>query len=165
MVQSTNDLRFNRINKRGKRIYLSGYEHGRIPGDVSYSGYIKCKLVHHHHYSLLHPDQVYIDLGGELKWFQPLFYNANIICHLDTHSTCSVSIDVSHCMGLDINFKNSDVIYWLDDCSLIYRCEIKAPKYLYRYATGSARIGSNSPQIQLFHHTNKESQAKYTRKW
>lgn len=157
MAHSKNDLRFNRINKRGRRIYLSDYENGRIAGDESYGGYIKCKLVHNRHYSLLLPDQVYVDLNGKTLWFQPLFYSANLISNYGTHGTCKISIDVSHCIVLDISFKNCDVIHRLDDCSLVYRCEIKAPKNLYRYATGRANMGRNGPRLQLYHHTNKEA--------
>jgi hypothetical protein len=157
MSQKPDDLRFNRITKRGKRIYLTDYAKGRIVGDEPYSGFIKCKLVHNHGYSLVLPDQVYIELGGEVLWFQPLYYSGCMISNYESHGECQLSIDVSHCTVLNIKFSSRDVTHWLDDCSLVYRCEIKAPKYLHRYATGNAHLDERGPRIQLFHHTNRKA--------
>lgn len=43
MPRSNDDLRFNRVSKRGRRIYLNEYVKGRNVGDHRYEGLIKCK--------------------------------------------------------------------------------------------------------------------------
>ncbi len=168
MPLHSDDLRFNRIRKAGKHIYLKEYENGRIVGEESYEGYIKCKLVHNELYSLVLPDQVYVVLGGEMHWIQPLYYSGCLIANLDEIGTCQLSIDVAHCVVLNIQFNNKELVTRFNDGSLFYKCEIKAPKYLYRYTTGQARIIKNKPYLKLHHHTNhtaKESILKSREFW
>lgn len=162
------DLRFNRIRKAGKHIYLKEYENGRVVGEEPYEGYIKCKLVHNELYSLVLPDQVYVIIGGELHWVQPLYYSGCLIANLDEFGTCQLSIDASHCVVLNIQFSKKDLVARLNDGSLFYKCEIKAPKYLYRYTTGQAKIVENKPYLKLHHHTShtaKESILKSREFW
>lgn len=154
MPRRSEDLRYNRIRKAGKHIYLKEYENGRVVGEEVYEGYIKCKLVHNEHYSLVLPDQVYVLLGGEMRWVQPLYFSGCLIANLDEYGTCQLSIDASHGVVLNIQFNNKDLVSQLDDGSLFYKCEIKAPKYLYRYTTGQARIVENKPHLKLHHHTS-----------
>lgn len=157
MPRRTEDLRFNRIRKAGSHIYLKEYENGRITGDHQYEGYIKCKLVHSVHYSLVLPDQVYVNLGGETHWVQPLYYSGCLIADLGEYGTCRLSIDASHGVVLNIKFNNKELVSRLDDGSLFYKCTIKAPRYLYRYTTGQARIVENKLFLRLHHHTNHEA--------
>lgn len=157
MVRSSDDLRFNRITKRGRREYLTEYAAGRVVGKESYTGFIKCKLVHNRTYSLVLPDQVYIDFGGEMLWFQPLYYSGCLITMHEVHGECLLSIDISHGIVLNVRFSTDDVVNRLADCSLVYKCRINAPRYLYRYSTGKAYMGKTGPLIQLFHHTNKKA--------
>ena len=154
MPPRSEDLRFNRVRKAGKHIYLTEYENGRIVGEESYEGYIKCKLVHNEVYSLVLPDQVYVKLGGEIHWIQPLYFSGCFIANRGEFGTCQLSIDASHCVVLNIQFSNQDLVNRLDDGSLFYKCEIKAPKYLYRYTTGQAKIVGNNLYLKLHHHTD-----------
>lgn len=153
-MSSREDLKFNRITKKGRRYYLTEYANGRVVGDEIYTGIIKCKLVHNDGYSLVLPDQVYVEFGGEVLWFQPLYYSGCMIRQHDDHGECSISIDISHCIVLNILFRTDGVINRLVDCSVLYQCQIKAPKYLHRYSTGRAVLDSNGPRIRLYHHTN-----------
>ena len=157
MSPSQNDLRFNRIRKAGKHIYLKEYENGRIIGEESYEGYIKCKLVHNELYSLVLPDQAYVKLGGEMHWVQPLYFSGCLMANLDGYGTCQLSIDASHCVVLNIQFSTKGLVTKLEDGSLLYECEIKAPKYLYEYTTGLAKLVDNKPYLKLHHHTNQEA--------
>lgn len=162
------DLRFNRSRKAGKHIYLKEYENGRIVGEESYEGYIKCKLVHNEYYSLILPDQIYVMLGGKMCWIQPLYFSGCMIADLGDHGTCQLSVDVSHCVVLNIQFCNEGLVSRLGDGSLFYKCKIRAPKYLYRYRTGIAKIIDNKPYLKLHHHTNdkaKESILKSRQFW
>ncbi|MCU7872969.1 MAG: hypothetical protein KZQ91_09500 [Candidatus Thiodiazotropha sp. (ex Lucinoma borealis)] len=157
MARAADDLRFNRVTKWGRRTYLTEYANGRVVGEEAYSGFIKCKLVHNRGYSLVLPDQVYIEFGGEVLWFQPLYYSSCIISNYEEHGECLLSIDISHCVVLNVTFTTNDVVNRLADCSLVYKCEVKAPKYLYRYSTGSAVMGEAGPRIKLYHHTNRKA--------
>ncbi|WP_135622102.1 hypothetical protein [Solemya pervernicosa gill symbiont] len=168
MSPRSEDFRFNRIRKAGKHIYLKEYENGRIVGEESYEGYIKCKLVHNDLYSLVLPDQIYVKLGGEIHWVQPLYFSGCLIAKLDEYGTCQLSIDASHCVVLNITFNNKDLVNRFDDGSLFYKCEIKAPKYLYQYTTGLAKFVDNKPYLKLHHHTShgaKESILKGSEFW
>ena len=157
MSTKDDDLRFNRVTKHGQRTYLTEYANGRVSGDESYTGTIKCKLVHNDGYSLVLPDQVYVDIGGEVLWFQPLYYTGCVISQHDDEGKCQISIDISHCIVLSVRFESDSKIQKLSDCSILYKCLIKAPKYLHRYATGRAMFSESGPQIKLFHHTNKKA--------
>ena len=68
-----------------------------------------------------------------------------------------MGVDISHGACLRIRFKNNDAISWLDDGSILYRCTIKGPKYLYQYRTGDAKVDDNIPYIKLYHHTSRDA--------
>jgi len=149
------DLKFNRITKFGKRKYLTEFSNGHLVRQKSFTGFIKCKLVHNDTYSLVFPDQVYVDFGGDLRWFQPLYFDGCKVVKLDDPSECHISINISHGFFLKVKFSSEDVVHRLEDCSFVYKCELNGPIFLYKYATGLARMEQSGPAIKLFHHTNR----------
>ncbi len=151
------DLKFNRTGKAGAKSYLKEYGSGRITGSQIYQGYIKCKLVHAGGYSVVIPDQVYVEIGGALYWIQPLYFSGCLISQFDEHGTCRLDIDITHGVLLNVEFSNRGLDSKLHDGSLLYRCEIKAPKFLYRYTTGRSRIVDGIPLLRLHHHTTHDA--------
>ena len=115
--------------------------------------------MHNIEYSVVFPDQIYFEAGGSLYWIQPLFFTGNQIFQFEGFGLCDLSIDISHGACLRIQFKNSDVISWLEDGSFLYKCKIKGPKFLYRYRTGNAKIDNGIPYIRLYHHTSRKARA------
>ncbi len=152
------DFNFNRISNGNTRSYLKEYAGGRIIGEESYNGYLKCKLVHNKNYSLVLPEQVYVKFDGQIHWVQPLYFSCCFVVNLYEHGSCQLSIDASHCVVLNIIFSNKELLNKFDDGSLLYKCEIKAPSNLYRYTTGLARIIKNKPYIKLHHHTSQSAE-------
>lgn len=157
------NLRFNRVEKKGRHEYFREFTSGRQPGGKCHAGYIKCKLVHNQLYSLVIPDQIYVDVGGALYWIQPLYFMGNIIAKRDDGIICRLHVDVSFGEPLSIEFKSDAVINRFDDGSLIYRCTINGPMPIHRYGTGPARIIDKTPFIKLFHHTSEHSKRSIIR--
>ena len=157
MRNNSADLKFNRIRNGKQHTYLKEYVGGRYSGDEQYDGYIKCKLVHNKLYSLVIPDQVFVGLGGALHWIQPLYFSGCFIAQYKDHGTCQLSVDISHGVVLNIQFNKGDFLSKFDDASFLYKCEIKGPKYLYRYTTGTSKLVRNKPFLKLHHHTSHEA--------
>ncbi len=151
------NLRFNRKEMDGQHQYLDDFEGLRNFGDIDYSGYIKCKLVHNSIYSIVLPDQIYLDVGGEIEWIQPLYFSGNLVAMFDEFGVCDVTIDISYGAGLHVRFRNDEVVSRLDDGSLLYNCSLKGPVDLYQYTTGTAKVISGKPFLKLYHHTEKKS--------
>lgn len=152
------NLKFNRIEKKGQHRYIHDFEGYRKFGKVEYNGFIKCKLVHNTFYSIIIPDQIYLEFGGEMLWFQPLFFSGNYISEFKGTHNCSLAVDISHGCNLRINFQNTDLVSRLNDNSLVYSCRIEGPSNLYNYTTGCARILNGCPFIKLYHHTSKKAE-------
>lgn len=148
------NYRFNRHERKGKHQYVKEFPSFRRAGGVKYLGYVKCKLVHHKVYSTIVPDQVYLTIGGETLWIQPLFFMASFILFSETEDRCRLTVDISLGALLAIDIKSDWLVSRLPDESFLYRCEIEGPAALFRYATGKAQLVDNVPYIQLFHHTN-----------
>lgn len=151
------DFRFNRRARGGRHQYLNDFAGMRQFGSDVYDGYIKCKLVHRARGSLVYPDQIYVTFNKEERWIQPLYFTANVISWHNGHGTCDLSVDISHGVCLQIRFTNDALVRRLPDGSLLYRCRITGPKYLYRYTTGPAKINHGTPAIKLYHHTTREA--------
>ena len=148
------NYRFNRRERKGKHHYVKEFPSFRRTGDIKYHGYLKCKLVHHEMYSTIVPDQVYLTIGGETLWIQPLFFMASLILFSESEDRCRLSVDISHGAMLAIDIKSDWLLSKLPDGSFFYRCEIEGPPALFRYATGKAKLVNNIPYLRLFHHTN-----------
>ena len=152
-----NNLKFNRIEKNGNHKYLKDFQGIRKFGDVEYAGFIKCKLVHNKYYSIVIPDQIFLDIGEKLYWIQPFYFIGNIISYFGEGGNCTISVDISHGVCIRIEFKTNSLISKLEDGSFLYKCTIKGIKYLYRYITGPAKIINKIPFIKLYHHTTRKS--------
>lgn len=151
------NLRFNRIEKNGRSLYIDDFKDIRKFDKFEHDGYIKCKLVHNIGYSVVFPDQVYFKARGALYWIQPLYFSGNHIAKFVDSGFCDLGIDASHGISLDIRFNNKDALSWLDDGSILYKCKIKGPKLLYQYRTGNAKINNGTPYIELYHHTSRDA--------
>lgn len=151
------NLRFNRHENNGRHFYLKELENYRHNGHKKYSGFLKCKLAHHPSYSVLVPDQIYLDSKDATYWIQPLYFTANRIVISEYSQICHVEIDISFGAVLSIEFKPEGVIKKLRDGSFLYKCKIVGPKNLNRYATGTSRLYKGTPYLELFHHTNKQA--------
>lgn len=152
----SNDLKFNRI-RHGKKVHYLKEPNEQILGDEVYKGFIKCKLAHNEYYSLVIPDQIYVQLGEKTYWIQPLYFAGCVIAEFDDRGTCQINIDVTLGLVLRIEFASNELLNKLDDGSLLYACKIRAPKFLYKYVTGPAKIIDSNPYIKLHHHTSADS--------
>ncbi|PTN07287.1 hypothetical protein [Nitrosomonas aestuarii] len=151
------NLRFNRIEKKERSKYIDDFEGMRNFDEFEHEGYIKCKLVHNIGYSVVCPDQIYFEAGDSMHWIQPLYFSGNQVAQFDEFGLCDLGVDISHGACLRIRFKNNDAISWLDDGSILYKCAIKGPKFLYQYRTGDAKIDGGVPYITLYHHTSRKA--------
>jgi hypothetical protein len=108
-------------------------------------------------YSTIVPDQVYLTIGTQYLWIQPLYFSASRIEFSENEGRCQLSIDVSFGEKLFIVINSNWILSKLNDDSFLYRCEIEGPSALFSYATGKAQFVNNIPYLQLFHHTNRQA--------
>lgn len=148
-------LKFNRVKRKGINHYIKEYSSGGTRGDEIYQGYVKCKLVHLSKYSLIVPDQLYLKVGKDLEWIQPLYMASSVVMQLDDGKAGRLTVDVSHGLRLLVDFKGGDLVNSYPDGSCLYSCQIQGPKFLYRYSTGQAQLVGEKLFIKLYHHTNK----------
>ncbi|ADD67845.1 hypothetical protein Dacet_1070 [Denitrovibrio acetiphilus DSM 12809] len=148
------NLRFNRNEYRNKHQYLDDFTKIRSFDRNSYEGFIKCKLIHGKSYSIIVPDQIYVDINGNLYWLQPFYFVASFISFYDAHELCTLNIDISYGANIEVKFNNTDKLNNLEDGSVLYKCTIHGPEYIYNYRTGYAKIVDDIPYIELFHHTS-----------
>lgn len=154
--------RFNREEMTIDNLYYDNY--GWAPRqNHSCSGWIKCRMLHGLGYSLIIPDQIFIDHGG-LKWIQPLAFSLISLFELDNKLIIlTIFIDISCGNNIQVRLSSGGYIKSLLDGSQLFHCEIIGPKNLYEYATGEAEWGAdNIPYIRLFHHTTTDSYNKIT---
>ncbi len=152
--------RFNRRESSLDHYYYDNY--GSAPRqEHRHAGWIKCRLLHGHRYSLIVPDQIFLDSHG-LKWIQPLAFTAVMLAKLDDdkiYTTLGVDISCGH--NIQVRFFSSDFVRNLSDGAQLFRCELLGPKDLYEYATGEAEWGMGDvPYLRLFHHTTRDARAK-----
>lgn len=151
------NLRLNRLEGKGRHHYIKDFSDIRHFGITSYQGKIKCKLVHHARYSVVVPDQLYLCVGNETLWIQPIFFLAPSLLKIDERKTCRLFIDISFGASLTVEFESDGLISRLSDGSGFYKCQITGPTLLFKYATGSAQILNGVPYLKLFHHTNRKA--------
>ncbi len=145
---------FHKVSPFGITSTIFGY--GRDYSTV-YNGYLKCKLVHAPTFSVIIPDQIYLENEGDC-WFQPLAFTANILCKTDKNIMGELSIDISMGHTLKIDTSNYDFVRNFDDGSCLYKCQIKGPKKLKEYATGHSYFRKDfTPVLKLYHHTEPET--------
>ena len=89
----TENRRFNRAESSTEHYYYEEYGTNGV-GDAEYDGWIKCRLLHGHGYSLIVPDQLYLE-QNELRWIQPLAFGPCMLVKLGgTEVVCDLSVDV-----------------------------------------------------------------------
>lgn len=151
------NLRFNRLESKHERHYMKEFKAGRPKGNQRYTGFIKCKLLHHRDYSTIIPDQIYLKGADELLWIQPLFFLPSILAFDAVSGIARIYIDVSHGTCVTVEFQSDWVQCRLRDGSLLYRCNLLSIPALFSYATGTARLTESGPQLRLFHHTTPQA--------
>lgn len=149
--------RFNRQESKLDHFYFTDYGF-RGDGSTDHNGWLKCRLLHGQGYSLIVPDQIYLERAG-LLWIQPLAFGPNRLAKLsDEEFVCDLDIDVSCGHRLRLRFFNHDHVLDMADGSQLFKCKIRGPADLHTFATGNAEWGSGGvPYIRLFHHTTPEA--------
>ncbi|WP_259473350.1 YecA family protein [Clostridium estertheticum] len=151
--------RFNRCETEYDHYYIEEFGN-RVSQVKTYSGYIKCKLAHQKEFSVIIPDQIYLE-SDCLLWFQPLSFLPNILYKLDDCILGQIQVDISCGNTLKIEFKNHDYIRSFDDGSNLFKCIINGPRELETYATGTAIFKEDSiPFLDLYHHTSIKNYIK-----
>lgn len=150
--------RFNRYETNLEHYYNQQSKDSR---DFSgkFSGFIKCKLAHGEGYSIIIPDQLYIE-AKSLLWIQPIMFLPNIFFDLGDMKVGNIYIDISMGVTLKVEFNSKGFMRNLSDGSNIFKCNIYGPKDLKQYATGTGIMKDNIPFIKLYHHTSKENLGK-----
>jgi hypothetical protein len=152
--------RFNRRETAFGHYYYDNF--GWAPREEhTHTGWIKCRLLHGHGYSLIVPDQLFVDFGG-LRWIQPLAFSAVLLTRLDEHQVvCDLGVDISCGQTLLVRFFSNDIVQSFLDGSQLFRCKISGPAAIHEYATGDAEWGpGDTPRLRLFHHTTADSRDK-----
>jgi hypothetical protein len=122
-----------------------------------YDGYIKCKLVHADNLSIVLPDQLYVDIDGELSWVQPLYFTANMISRNGGADNCFFYVDISQCHRVRVEFSSTDLEQRYDDGSCLYKCKLGGPRFIERHTAGPASLENGQISILLYHHTDSEA--------
>ncbi len=151
------NLRFNRRESDSNHYYYEQYGFDTVR-PVEHQGWIKCRLLHGQGFSLIIPDQLYLEHGG-LWWIQPLAFSPNVLANLSKDDIqCTLGIDISCGQRVVVQFTSADRVATLADGAELFKCRIKGPRGLQRYATGEAEWHAEGlPYLRLFHHTTKET--------
>ena len=149
--------RFNRMESSIGHFYSNNYGYESFE-NYKNSGWIKCRLLHGSGYSLIVPDQIFIDHEG-LKWIQPLAFLPNRVFKFNENEiTGLLVVDISCGHTIHVRFSNDGLVRDLQDGSQLYRCEINGPEDLQKFATGEAEWGSlDVPYLRLYHHTTADT--------
>lgn len=124
-------------------------------GSMKYSGLIKIKLVHHTEFSIIVPDQLY--LNDPMVWFQPQTWLPSILTKDDHNIWCQLTFDLNENLTVKANFNNSQLLNSFSDGSFLYECEISACENLPAAASGDWCLFESRPFIKLYHHTNQDA--------
>lgn len=160
MWDSMINKRYNREETPFEHYYYGRYGFEKLKQEVSYEGYIKCKLVHEANNSLIIPDLLFIKSEDGLKWIQPLCFLANQLMKYDQVISCNLFIDISCGNTVRIVFRNDGFVKSLYDGSQLFQCQIIGLLNLSDYATGSAYLKNDIPYVELYHHTKHEFKKK-----
>ncbi len=130
-------------------------------GNTEHKGYIKIKLVHTENFSLLIPDQIY--LQSPQVWLQPKTWLPSIL-HNDGKSIKAVIFcDVSEGVTLEITFEDSLLLNSYSDGSFLYECVIAGPSDLASLAASKWFFHDNRPFLQVYHHTGLSAKDNITK--
>lgn len=152
--------RFNRCEGNFENLYYHNYGWAQKQ-TFRKTGWIKCKLLHGYGFSLIIPDQIYIEKNG-LKWIQPLaFLPVQLVKHNEEFIEAILFVDISCGNNLKVIFTNKDFEKSYLDGSQLFKCQIFGPKKLHEYATGDAEWSDDHlPYISIFHHTSIDAKEK-----
>ncbi len=155
MTIRSQNRHFNRWETTAGHEYINRF--GYLPiGETIHTGFIKCKLAHGLHYSVVVPDLLFPGEGAQ--WIQPLAFGPNLISKFVDQIDCRFNVDVSCGTRLIVSFTNRDLVTHLADGSDLYRCSFQGPVNLENFVTGTSilQIGA-APLISLYHHTMQEA--------
>ncbi|AZR41276.1 hypothetical protein [Marinobacter salarius] len=124
-------------------------------GSMKYSGLIKIKLIHHTDFSIIVPDQLY--LNDPLVWFQPQTWLPSILISDDDNIWCQLIFDLDENLTVKVNFNDSQLLNSFSDGSFLYECEIAACENLLEAAAGDWCKFESRPFVKLYHHTNQDA--------
>ncbi len=152
------DRHFNRIRGWATNYYMP--ERGGHSGETKHRGRLKCKLLHGRGFSVIAPDQLYLQASG-WKWIQPLAFLANLFGDFGDNIECVIPVDISARQTVRVLFSSREFLRRLDDGSELYDCTIVGPEDLDAYTTGSTLFGADlNPRLRLYHFTNEGTKPK-----
>lgn len=124
-------------------------------GSTDFEGFLKCKLVHGHGWSVVVPDLIYVtDNNTDFAWFQFYSFMPNQFTKFsddEIYGTVYVDIAFGHTIRLTIS--NEWHITNLQDHSNLFKCRITGPSNLMDFSTGKGKVVNGIPYIYLYHHT------------
>jgi hypothetical protein len=117
-------------------------------------GYVKIKLVHAGSVTLLVPDLLAVEIGGDLKWFQPKFFYACRLSFFDSFAAASIDLELSSGAHVRVTLTSDQLLASLNDGAQVYRSLISSPNGLLSDAAGSCSLMDDGDfLLTLFHHT------------
>jgi hypothetical protein len=122
-------------------------------GDMVIEGFIKLKLAHGQHDSLLLPDRIYADLDG-WRFFQPQHFGPCQLSFRQDDALGMLGIDTDRGDKVRIGITRDRFVRAFDDGSQLYRCRIAAPGGWEKRSSGCARLRADGGfDLKLFHHS------------
>jgi hypothetical protein len=150
------NLAFNRLEGTDHH-YLSALG-GILDTSTGYSGLIKVKLCHSEGKSVIVPDLIFLQTGGQWKWMQPFsFLACSLVKQSSEDITCTLFIDIASGFSIKILINKEGFVRSYHDGAQLYKCQIAGPPNLLEIATGNAKTDERwNFKITLFHHTKNE---------
>lgn len=159
-IQPRLNTQFNRIEVAGRHQYLTEFGRGER-GDTVTPGWVKVKLLHARHGSIVVPDQIYLKAPSakprsqRMLWIQPLAFLAPLLGKTSEDIHCGIFVDISCGQSIEVTFAESGFERAFDDGSYLFQCSIRGPANLAQYATGAGIMApTGAPILDLFHHTS-----------
>lgn len=124
-------------------------------GSTDYEGFLKCKLVHGHGWSVAVLDLIYImDNEVDFKWFQFYSFMPNIFSKFsDDEILGTIYVDIAFGHTLRLTISNEWHVSNLQDHSNLFKCRITGLSNLMDFSTGTGKMINSIPYIHLYHHT------------
>lgn len=144
---------FSRIETPSSHFYIKHWA-PISPGQTVTKGRVKCKLMHGDGWTVIVPDQIFINVNPDWKWIQPLGFGANFCINTEVDSACRLRVDISAGECVNVRFMGGPPIKCYEDGSHLYACEIFGPSDLLAHVTGDAQFDAQEvPYLRLYHHT------------
>lgn len=123
-------------------------------GESMREGLIKMKLAHARGFTVLLPDVLLINFGGDWRWFQPQFFTACQLSFLDEQAYGQLSIDLDEQVQALVGFTKDRFVRRFDDGSQLYACRVACSADLEQCSTGTCSLSEDHDiLLDLFHHT------------